>query len=608
MRTLAWLVVTFLAPQYAYSAVPVDSVPTVDVGTAKATLARNEALENDPGDRPPVGTQLAFVRDDQIYMVNADGTGLAQLTDTGGGLGNKDPAWSPDGQRLAFARGTSEGGPHGYGTSDIYIMNADGSNVVRLTSGGYNEEPAWGPDGHSIVFTSTPGSSGLSVIDLDADGSQGSRVLLDYTGWDAQPAWSPDGLTITFSSDHMLYDFVFDLYAMNSDGSDVRPLLQGPLLWGNLTYYFQSAWSPDGQTIGVVVCPYAWDNCYPDSAIAVVNADGSGLRIIAQAGSYASPTWSPDGRWLAFGSSPCRKCQSSVRFVQVDGDIEGLIVDNGHSPAWRPETGASINVGHAGAWYNPETPGQGLLIDVDPSEQSIFLAWFTFTDSASATPGEQHWYTAQGRYSGATADLPLYETLGGQFDGPRETSTVSVGRIGLTFSDCNQALFGYEIDADGRDNAMSLQRVIPGSAGVCEQKSTASPGTQSVNIGDGMDGAWVNQNRPGQGFLIDAYPNPDGGNFIFVAWFTYGEGSASGQRWLTAQGAFAGPQADIPVYETTGGRFDDLLSTETHQIGTMAIDFSDCRNAWLSYSLDDNNLEGAEAITRLVPGGQALCE
>jgi hypothetical protein len=178
----------------------------------------------------------------------------------------------------------------------------------------------------------------------------------------------------------------------------------------------------------------------------------------------------------------------------------------------------------------------------------------------------------------------------------------------LRFSDCDNVQFSYWILADDRENTIDLQRVIPGSDKVCELKSAEDPGTQSVDINDGMDGAWTSPNTPGQGFLIDAHRNPDGSNFMFVAWFTYGDGTASGQRWLTAQGSFSGGLAGLPVHETTGGRFDDPQSAETREVGRMDIDFSDCSNAWLSYSLDDDALEGAKPITRLVPGGQALCE
>jgi hypothetical protein len=268
----------------------------------------------------------------------------------------------------------------------------------------------------------------------------------------------------------------------------------------------------------------------------------------------------------------------------------------------------AINVGHAGAWYNVETAGQGLMIDVEPSSQSIFLAWFTFTDSAADTPGEQHWYTAQGHYSQSTAYLPLYETLGGQLYGSQEAVTRPVGRVGLSYSDCHSAEFSYEIDADGRDGTIPLRRLLPRSGALCEQKQFDTPGTQSVAVNGGMDGAWIDGNAPGQGFLFDAHTNPDGSNFIFVAWLTFGDGTASGQRWLTAQGNFSGATAELPVHETSGGLLDEARTVETRAAGTMRIDFSDCSHALLSYSLDDGNVAGEMAISRLLPGGQALCE
>jgi hypothetical protein len=84
--------------------------------------------------------------------------------------------------------------------------------------------------------------------------------------------------------------------------------------------------------------------------------------------------------------------------------------------------------------------------------------------------------------------------------------------------------------------------------------------------------------------------------------------SASGQRWLTAQGSFEGSIAEIDVFESNGGSFDDPQVHSTIKVGTMSLDFTDCSNAQLSYSLPDNGAAGDIAISRVIPGGQALCE
>jgi Tol biopolymer transport system component len=283
-----------------------------------------------------VAQDLAFVRDGQIYLLKQDG-GLLQLTE---GAQNADPAWSPDGQQLAFS---SDRG----GSWDIWTMDANGGNLVRRTHGGYNLDPAWSPDGGGIVFSSQilseglGNSMGLAMVATDWP-ALGSWVLLDGPGYDVQPAWSPDGRKITFTSDWRAYDFAYDIYIMNADGSDVRPLLLGPFFSPNQQYYFQLAWAPDGSQFAVVACAWNYADCYPDpsyptpSTIVVANADGSGLRVVAQAGGYAKPTWSRDGRVIAFSSTDCYACRRSLRFVQLDGTGGGEILTNGHSPAWRP--------------------------------------------------------------------------------------------------------------------------------------------------------------------------------------------------------------------------------------------------------------------------------
>ncbi len=235
----------------------------------------------------------------------------------------------------------------------------------------------------------------------------------------------------------------------------------------------------------------------------------------------------------------------------------------------------------------------------------MFISWFTYTDDASENPNEQRWFTAQGNYSGNTAVLALFETLGGRFDDPQIVTNTQIGEVTLSFSDCGQGQMTYVLDEAGLKGEFPLLRVIPASGNVCEELSGNS--TQAVDINAGMDGAWFDPKTAGQGFFIDAHPDPEGGHFIFVSWFTYGEDTASGQRWLTAQGSFEGSIALIDVFETTGGSFDDPQATSTTNVGTMNLDFTDCSNALLTYSLPAEGVEGDIAITRVIPGGQALC-
>ena len=236
----------------------------------------------------------------------------------------------------------------------------------------------------------------------------------------------------------------------------------------------------------------------------------------------------------------------------------------------------------------------------------MFLSWFTFTDAASVNPNEQHWFTAQGNYSGNTADLLVYETLGGRFDNPQEVRTNPVGVAALSFTDCGLGQMNYTIDSWDLHGSFPLRRAIPGTENVCQERAGIT--TEPLDPNDGWDGAWFEEETTGQGFLIDAHPNPEGEDFIFVAWFTFGGDTASGQRWLTAQGPLQGTTADIVVYETTDGSFNDPKATDTNPVGSMTIDFTDCSNALLTYSLSDEALEGIIAIKRAIPGTEALCQ
>jgi TolB protein len=142
----------------------------------------------------PDGTKIVFrgdhdlvdhSGDEELYVMNADGTGIAQLTSNA--VFDSAPAFSPDGTKLAFESARDSGNAL---VLDIYVMNADGSDVRRLTADpAHDEGPIWSPDGTKIAFTSERGGSS-DIWLMKADGS-GLRRLTDDPSRDESPDWQP---------------------------------------------------------------------------------------------------------------------------------------------------------------------------------------------------------------------------------------------------------------------------------------------------------------------------------------------------------------------------------------------------------------------------------
>lgn len=278
--------------------------------------------------------QLAAVAgegaESELWLVNSTGIGATRLTFNA--ALDEDPAWSPDGARLAFTSDRD-------GNQEVYVMNADGSNPQRLTSSpGVDAQPAWSPDGTRIAFMSAR-SGDAEIYVMNADGSDPVR-LTTTPGPDLDPTWSPDSRRLAFSSARGGQAHV---YTMEVDGTNQ---VQVTFTQGGFFEAHQPAWSPDGRSL-VFIASVAGDAGTTVRDLQQVNPDGTGYRTfgVESVVGVTDPAWSADGRqvstsWGRGCSTPCYN--GLMLYRSSDGAMTGpmyygveltIEVRNG---AWRP--------------------------------------------------------------------------------------------------------------------------------------------------------------------------------------------------------------------------------------------------------------------------------
>jgi TolB protein len=301
-----------LAAGCAPSAKPSGSPASVaSIGASpSATVGARESPSDSPGasespiDVATLSGRIVFSNFDDVWIVNADGTDLRQLTHST--WHEFDPALSPDGRFIAYR---SE--PNDY--PELWLMNADGSGQHRLTEdGGF---PVWSSDGSMIAYAPGGGASGKSGIAIMNPDGSGQRRL-PGTDYGELPSWSPDGKRIAFSNNLSGHGL---MYIVDLDGPRVADL-------SSAGEGKQVAWSPDGRSILFASQRDHTDN-YRD--IYVMRPDGSGVTRLTSA-SAETPAWSPDGRYIVFsagGLFVMRADGSGITRLPIEGVGEASLPD-----------------------------------------------------------------------------------------------------------------------------------------------------------------------------------------------------------------------------------------------------------------------------------------
>ena len=269
----------------------------------------------------------------EIYVMNADGTNQRRLTDNP--ASDYSPSWSPDGKRIAFMS-DRDGHAHPIRdwrspTSEIYVMDANGGNQQNLTNDPHGDRsPSWSPDGKHIVFE-TDRDNNSEIYVMNADGTNQRRLTNNRTE-DRYPAWSPDGERIAFSArreGHVVHnlDSTYEIYVMDVDGENQQRLTE------NRNNDWRPSWSPDGKRIA-----FSSDRKgdLANFEIYVMDADGGNQQKLTNHRAWdGSPSWSPNGERIVFWSERDEKSEIYVMDAN-GGNLQNLTNNPGGDggPAW----------------------------------------------------------------------------------------------------------------------------------------------------------------------------------------------------------------------------------------------------------------------------------
>jgi TolB protein len=314
---------------------------------------------------------IAYSFGGRIFAMQADGSGATRLTGgraIGDGSGDMDPAWAPDGSRLAFVRVPLERDEAGH-RSRLYLLDPLGGAPRALTAddGALVLDPAWSPDGRRIAFARLAGEGEREsqIVVADVDGGAERVVWREPPGQRVlgvrEPVWSPDGARIAYTRTLLdrSYHLRSSLLTIAADGGGPRSLVKDAA---------DAAWSPDGAQIAFSGTrdrngeSCGSDECSYNGELYVMDADGGNqVRLTHNRGIDRSPSWSPDGRRIAFSSDRNNRSEpfgfdTEIYSIGADGSCLTWLTNGAPAsldPAWRQAPGGSSDPGGCGATRRP---------------------------------------------------------------------------------------------------------------------------------------------------------------------------------------------------------------------------------------------------------------